>query len=108
MIYTPRVCIDALTHPITKDISNKQVCTKIDYMGFEISIAMDSSHGSGDLRRSDIRVYDQAHGGDVSEAFFRENETMLYGDAETLLRVMKQINQPNANGRDVQLAGSHT
>ena len=80
-----------LLHPKLQYQSNKMVCTKIDFKGFEISISMDSSHGSGDLFRTDIRVFDLAHGGDVSQAFFVDGETMLYGNAETLLRVMKQI-----------------
>ena len=93
MIYTPRGCLDMLTHPLSQGQKNKQMCTKIEYKGYEISIAMDSNHGDGDLRRTDIRVYDKAHGGDVTEAFLEKDENMLYGNAETLLRVMKQIEQ---------------
>lgn len=91
MIYTPRVCIDALFHPVVLGLKNKQVCTKVEFKGFEISIAMDSSHGDGDLKRTDIRVYSITKGKDISELFYVDGETMLYGDAETLLRVMKQI-----------------
>jgi hypothetical protein len=91
MIYTPRVSIDMLTHPATAGLKNKQVCTKIDFKGFEISIAMDSSHGPGDLFRSDIRVFDNNKGKEISDLFYVGDETMLYGDADTLLRVMKQI-----------------
>ena len=88
-IFTPRVCIDMLTHPLTKDIPNKQTCTKIMFMGFEISISMDSSHGPGDLSRSEIRVYDGNV--DVTKDFLFEDETMLYGDSNILYRVMRQI-----------------
>ena len=94
MIYTPRAVVDMLTHPMTKDLKNKQVCTKIDFKGFEISIAMDSSHGDGDLFRSDIRVFTKpgaVPGVDCTSNFLEEGETMLYGDAETLLRVMQHI-----------------
>jgi hypothetical protein len=86
MIYTPRVVIDMLTSPLYGRQSNKMVCTKIDYKGLEISISMDSSHGNGDLARSDIRVYD-----DITDRFLEDDESMLYGDAETLLRIMKKI-----------------
>jgi len=89
MIYTPRVCIDALFHPVVLGLKNKQICTKIDFNGFEISIAMDSSHGDGDLARTDIRVYKDDV--DISNQFFEADERMLYGDARTLLHVMKKI-----------------
>jgi hypothetical protein len=62
MIYTPRCVIGMLEHPMFRTVTNKQVCTKINFRGFEISIAMDSSHGPGDLTRSDIRVFDQDRG----------------------------------------------
>ena len=94
MIYTPRSVIDALYHPKLQYLKNKQVCTKIEYKGFEISIAMDSSHGDGDLFRSDIRVFTKpgaVPGVDCTSNFLEEGETMLYGDAETLLRVMQHI-----------------
>lgn len=92
MIYTPRCVIDFLT--TTPRLQNKMTCTKIDFRGYEISISMDSSHGDGDLFRSDIRVYTKpgaVDGVDCSEVFLAEGESMLYGDAETLLRVMKKI-----------------
>jgi hypothetical protein len=93
MIYTPRVVIDMLTSPLYGRQSNKMVCTKIDYKGLEISISMDSSHGNGDLARSDIRVYDNRSGNgiDITDRFLEDDESMLYGDAETLLRIMKKI-----------------
>jgi len=96
MIYTPRLVIDALYHPIGQRIKNKQVCTKIEFKGFEISIAMDSSHGDGDLFRSDIRVYTApgaVEGVECTSEFLADGESMLYGDAETLLRIMKKIEQ---------------
>jgi len=98
MIYTPRICIDALYHPMGQCLKNKQVCTKIEFKGFEISIAMDSSHGDGDLFRSDIRVYTApgaVPGVECTSEFLADGESMLYGDAETLLRVMKKIESMN-------------
>ncbi len=89
MIYTPRACIDALTSPTSQD--HKQVCTKIELNGFEISIAMDSSYSNGNLSRSDIRVWRIQDQTDITDLFLEEGETMLYGDAVILLRVMKQI-----------------
>lgn len=95
MIYTPFVSINMLlAQKEMGALLNPSVCTKIDYKGFEISISMDSSLKFGrDLTRTDIRVYDKAHSGDVTDAFLQGDERMLYGDAETLLRVMKQIEQ---------------
>jgi hypothetical protein len=94
MIYTPRASIDMLY--VLPQRKNTQVCTKIEYKGFEISIAMDSSHGDGDLRRSDIRVYGCAgnsHGLDVTEDFYIDDENMLVGTGEVLKRVMDQIDK---------------
>jgi hypothetical protein len=104
MIYTPRMVIDALMHPIGMRMKNKAVCTKIEYKGFEISIAMDSSHGDGDLFRSDIRVYTApgaVDGVECTSEFLADGESMLYGDAETLLRVMKKIESMNRAERTV-------
>jgi len=95
MIYTPRVCISMLEAFATHGkITNPTVCTKIEYKGFEISISMDSSHGAGDLARSDIRIYTvpgAIKATDCTSKFLEGNELMLYGDAATLLRVMKKI-----------------
>lgn len=92
MIYTPRVAIDMLLHPAMKAQQNPAACTKIEFKGYEISIAMDSSHGTGDLRRSDIRIYTAAgRNVDVTSEFLQPGEYMLYGHADILLRVMKQI-----------------
>lgn len=94
-IYTPRSCIDTLVsnaHACLNGLDalrNPQTCTKVVMGEYEISIAMDSSHGDGDLFRSDIRVFQ--NGKDVSDKFLINDEKMLYGDAETLFRVMKGI-----------------
>jgi len=98
MIYTPRVCIDLLQHPKLQYDRNKQVCTKIEFQGYEISVSMDSSHGPGNLARTDIRVYTNpgaVPGVDCTSEFFEEGETMLFGDADTLFRVMKKIKELN-------------
>ena len=87
-IFTPRSAVTAAILRANKG-KHQQMCTKILYKGFEISIAMDSGHGPGDLTRSDIRVYDNEI--DVSRVFFADDEAMLYGDADTLLRIMKRI-----------------
>lgn len=94
MIYTPRSPIEMmlLEDQQTGRVRNAQVCTKILYKGHEISIAMDSSLGLGDLTRSDIRVFSE-DSQDITAHFLESDESMLYGDAETLLRVMKKIEQ---------------
>lgn len=95
MIYTPRAVIALHEYKLKHGaVQNPCVCTKIEFKGYEISISMDSSHGPGDLFRSDIRVYTKpanVEGVDVTSGFLREDENMLYGDAETLLRIMKKI-----------------
>lgn len=85
-------------------MTNPCVCTKIEFLGFEISISMDSSHGPGDLARSDIRVYTNpgsVPGVECTSEFLADGESMLYGDAETLLRVMKKIESMNRAERTV-------
>lgn len=105
MIYTPRACIDLLRHQFLGGaITNPVVCTKIEYRGFVISISMDSSHCPGDLFRSDIRVYTNpgaVPGVDCTTEFLEEDEPILYGDADTLLRVMKKIEGMNRAERTV-------
>lgn len=94
MIYTPFSVVGVMLSEFRErgTILNPSVCTKIEFKGHEISVAMDSSLKFGNnLARTDIRVYRENK--DVSSEFFQEDETMLYGDAETLLRVMNQINQ---------------
>jgi hypothetical protein len=83
VIYTPRLCFPKEEFPRT--------CTKILFMGYEISIAMDASCGPGDLSRADIRVYlDDV---DVTCKFWVDNETMLVGNGDVLFRVMQKIVQ---------------
>ena len=94
MIHTPFGVIKLMLdeHREKGTVLNPSVCTKIDFKGYEISIAMDSSLKFGrDLFRADIRVFRGNE--DVTKRFLREDEDMLYGNAETLLRVMKDIDQ---------------
>jgi len=91
-IYTPRVCISLLLgDPKQK---NKSVCTKIPYRGYTISIAMDSSHGDGDLFRSDILV-DNANGDCVTALVFEEfkEQRVIYADADALKRAFAGIDK---------------
>lgn len=94
MIYTPRVCIDLLQHPKLQYERNKVTCTKIEYRGYEISISMDSSHGNGDLFRSNIRVYTNpgaVPGMDATSEFLKDDESMIYGTGEELHRIFNEI-----------------
>jgi hypothetical protein len=97
MIYVPREVISLLALKIRRgENSNPCVCTKMKYKGYEISISSDASHGAGDLFRTDIRVYTDPGAApqvDVTELFLAEGETMLYGDVETLYRVLDTINK---------------
>lgn len=75
---------------------NPQVCTKIIYKGLEISIAMDSSHGAGDLNRSLIRVYETRVGGkDITRFVFPElaEYEEVYGTAENLRNSFAAIDE---------------
>jgi hypothetical protein len=87
-IYTPRCSIDMLLS-LTGE-KNKSTCTKIPYRGFEISICMDSSHGNGDLFRSDIRIYN-ATDDDVSTNLLGSD--MIQGTGENLFAIFKAIDQ---------------
>jgi hypothetical protein len=78
---------------------NKCVCTKIPYKGFEISISMDSSHGDGDLFRSDIRVYDDKDK-DVTHRFDESN--FIYGTGEALRDIFLTIDEGGATPRGVR------
>lgn len=55
VIYVPRsVVTRILADPKNH---NPNVCMKLLYFGFEISIACDSSQGPGNLARTDIRIW---------------------------------------------------
>lgn len=91
-IHTPFGVVSRMLteHQQTGTVLNPSVCTKIEFSGYEISIAMDSGICFGnDLTRSDIRVFKDDK--EVTDRFLRGDEKMLYGDGETLYRVMQQI-----------------
>ena len=71
---------------------NKQTCTKIPYKGFEISIAMDSSHSSGNLCRSDIRVFNGS--ADMSSMFYPQADSnIILAHAENLKMIFAKIDE---------------
>lgn len=93
LIYTPLPMVIA-NH--TKDNGNYQTCTKINYYGFEISIASDQSLCAGnDLQRTEIRVYKGAH--DVTDRFvkhYNDNncfQTNMFTSPEDLHFIMDTI-----------------
>ena len=74
-----------------KSMNNRSACCKIPYKGYEISIAMDDSCGVlAEFSRSDIRVYDEQSGMDISSLF---TDTFLIGDADTLKVVFRKIDE---------------
>lgn len=87
-IYTPRVSINMLLGDPTQ--KNKSTCTKIPYRGLEISIAMDSSHGDGDLRRSDILV-DDTDGKDITFELLPQYDGVIPATAEALKEAFEAI-----------------
>lgn len=91
-IITPRACIDMLLR--NQSTRNPSVCTKIGYKGFEISIAMDSSHTNGDLFRADIRIYDK-NDADVTFAVMPEYEDcgVIPGSGEALRDIFQAIDE---------------
>jgi len=66
-----------------------RACAKFKYKGYEISIAMDDSCGAlPNLSRSDIRVYRDYDGKDVTEQFCK---WQVRGDADSLKYLFSQI-----------------
>lgn len=75
-------------------ISNgtKQACCKIPYKGYEISIAMDDSCGTHViLCRSDIRVFRDADGADITDRF--TDASYIVADAYALKVIFKRIDE---------------
>lgn len=98
MIYTPRQVIDRFVSICKRGgtLDNPATCTKILYRDCEISIAMDSSHGPGDLDRTDIRVYTTDK--DITNEVIAANpalngQCMIYGTGEQLRAVFKAIDR---------------
>jgi hypothetical protein len=68
------------------------VCIKIPYKGYEISISCDDSAGCcKDLVRSDIRVYKEDTGADVTFEVMKNGS--VYADAMSLKRAMRNIDK---------------
>lgn len=85
--YVPRAVVTMLQQ--TPRPTNPNVCVKVEYKGFEISLALDSSHGSGDLKRGDFRIYglDAVDFTERVMADLKEEGAVLYGDLETLIKI---------------------
>lgn len=97
LIYTPLSMVIANQ---TTGKGNYQTCTKINYYGFEISVASDQSLcASNDLQRTDIRVYKGAH--DVTDRFVKRHnnslETIVFTSPEDLHFIMDTIREEHAN-----------
>lgn len=72
-----------------KGLAN-HACVVIPFKGYEISIAMDDSCGAfKNFYRTDVRVYKDEI--DVTDKFLEGGKDRLGDDAETLLKIMKQI-----------------
>lgn len=69
------------------------VCIRIPYKGYEISISCDDSCGvmDKDLARSDIRVYEEEGGKDVTVQVMKRATT--YADGMSLKRAMRNIDE---------------
>lgn len=95
--YIPRPMVDFI-HSTREELTNPCICVKFPYKGFEVSLALDSSHMKGDLFRGDIRVYAQGlepffkKNSDVTEALF-PRKTILYGTVEQLVGVFRRIDR---------------
>ena len=89
MIYTPIECIDQIKQNEAGTVES--TCTKIEFHGYEISVAMHSARPGGNLVRSSIMVFVAGSDMDVTSDFLEEDETELAGDGYTLYRVMAQI-----------------
>lgn len=60
-MYIPRGMVDDIIlnsqRPKDERDRNLVLCVRIPYKGFEVSVALDTSHTDGDLHRSDLRIY---------------------------------------------------
>lgn len=96
-IFIPRSVIESITYGHDKgSLFNPNVCVKFERKGYEISLAIDSSCGFGDLRRGEIRIY---HGkqdvtGDFMNLFPRQN--VVYGDIDSLLACIAEVDRRTA------------
>lgn len=71
-MYVPRESVSMLL--ALPDIANKAVCVVIPYKGYEVSVAMDSSHrADADLSRSSLCVFSTNDGStNVTQTLFPE------------------------------------
>lgn len=70
---------------------SQNACCKIPYKGYEISIAMDDSCGVMPIYgRSDIRVFRDSDGKDITAEIFDHDQTVR-AQADTLLIAFKMI-----------------
>lgn len=95
-IYVPRRGVQ-FRHNSGRDQDNARdhlanVCVRIPYKGYEISISCDDSAGCmDDLARSDIRVYNESDGADVTVSIMKRATT--YADGASLKRAMRNIDE---------------
>ena len=99
LIHTP---LSAVIANQTKSNGYYQTCTKINYYGFEISVASDQSLCVGnELQRTDIRVYKGDH--DVTARFvkhYNDNsgfETIIFTSPEDLHFIMDTIRKEHTD-----------
>ena len=82
---------NSIWSPKPKHMPPNQACTKIPYKGYEISIAMDDSCGAFDtLRRSDICVFRDWDGKDVTNDFYKDGGT-CEANANNLRNIFSMI-----------------
>lgn len=70
-------------------VTNWNVCVKIPYKGYLISLAIDSSLTDTDLKRGDFQV--EHEDVDITKEFLIGDQYILYGEMETLLSICGQI-----------------
>ena len=96
-IYIPRSVIESITYEHDKGtLFSPNVCIKFDRKVYEISLAIDSSLGLGDLRRGEIRIY---HGKeDVTNDFMNlfPGQNLIYGDIDNLLACIAEVDRRTA------------
>lgn len=93
-IYIPRSVIDSITYNHDKGLLfNPNVCIKFERNGYEISLAIDSSLGPGDLRRGEIRIYRGKE--DVTNDFMNlfPGQNLIYGDIDNLLACIAEVDR---------------
>lgn len=81
--------------------SNPCVCVKLPYRGYEISLSLDSSHGPGDLRRGDFRVYESLTNADLTNKVeVAAGTNILQGSLEDLLFIKQWIDSQHESTSD--------